>query len=61
MGHQKCEQDSFVISIEDALKKDNSIFLDVRDLHEKPIINIQNYCYSSSSPLSDLQLTRDCL
>jgi adenylyltransferase/sulfurtransferase len=43
MKHQKCEQDSFVISIEDALKKDNSIFLDVRDLHEKPIINIQNY------------------
>ena len=41
--HQKCEQDSLVISIEDALKKDNAIFLDVRDLHEKPNINIQNY------------------
>ena len=43
MESQKCEQDSYVISIENALKKDNAIFLDVRDLHEKPTIDIQNY------------------
>ena len=41
--HQKCEQDYHIISIENALKKENAIFLDVRDLHEKPTIDIQNY------------------
>ena len=43
MEGQKCEQDSYVISIENALKKENAIFLDVRDLHEQPTIDIQNY------------------
>ena len=32
-----------LFSIDDALKKDNTIFIDVRDLHEIPTINIQNY------------------
>lgn len=56
MEHQKCEQDPVVISVEEALKKDNAIFLDVRDLHEEPTINIQNY---QKIPLIDIPKSLD--